>query len=118
MCSARNLPPRKSMLTRAAITVALGRNAAKKVEQGLNCSRSQAHRMVSHGKVPGRFKAALVRLLEEAIVRNQAELTRLDAELKAIAHAEMLSRAAERRAEIMGSGIEILPGLVSRPEEP
>ena len=118
MCSAGNLPPKKSMLTRTAIATALGRNAAKQVERGLNCSRSQAHRMVWHGQVPGRFRAALVRLLEEAISRNQAELSRLDAELKAIAHAEMLARAAERRAEIVGQGAPALPGLVERSDEP
>lgn len=111
MCSAENLPPRKNMLSRAAISTALGRNAAKQVEQGLNCSRSQAHRMVWHGQVPGRFKAALVRLLEEAIARNQAELTRLDAELKAIAHVEMVDRAKARRAESVGQGTPALPGF-------
>lgn len=111
MGSANDLPPRKNMLSRAGIQTALGRDARKQVERGLSCSRSQAWRMVYHGEVPGRFKAALVRLLEEAIVRNQAELTRLDAELKAIAHAEMVGRAAERRAESMDENPQALPRL-------
>jgi hypothetical protein len=112
--SANGLPPRKNMLTRAGIQTALGRDARKQVERGLSCTRSQAWRMVYHGEVPGRFRAALVRLLEEAISRNQAELSRLDAELKAIAHAEMVARAAERRAETVGQGAPVLPGLDKR----
>lgn len=111
MGSANDLPPRKNMLSRAGIQTALGRDARKQVERGLSCSRSQAWRMVYHGEVPGRFKAALVRLLEEAIARNQAELTRLDAELKAIAHVEMVDRAKARRAESVGQGTPALPGF-------
>jgi len=98
--SAGNLPPRKNMLTRIAIATALGRNAAKQVERGLNCSRSQAHRMVWHGQVPSKFRAALIGLLEEAIQRQQMRLRDIDEQLRGIAHEEMLARAEARRSRM------------------
>lgn len=91
-------------MTIAAIikTVAPSGAALKWVESNLDCSPRQAKRIVSENRVPGRFRAALIGILEEAIRRNKLQLERLESELRIIRYENMVERAASRRAETVG----------------
>lgn len=78
------------------------RGAAKRIERELGCSPRQAWRIASEGRVPGKFRAALLVAVHIAIEANQRELARLGAELKAIRHARMVARTAARSAASVG----------------
>ena len=103
-------------MTIAAIikTVAPSGAALKWVESNLDCSPRQAKRIVSENRVPGRFRAALITILEEAIRRNRTQLERLEDELKRIRYGEMVDRAAARRAAAVGPDTSEVAGFVER----
>src|SRR5258708_1016487 len=105
------------MLTRAAIMTVLGHDARKQVERGLGCSRSQAWRMVYHGRIPGKFRQALIAFLDRSIERNLGTLAAIRRELAEIEHEEMLARAARRHADSVDSPQAALPGLDQRSKE-
>lgn len=79
------------------ISAAFPRDAAKRLERELDCSPRQA-RSITEGRVPGKFRAALIAVLDSAIESNKKHLERLQAELKALDYQAMVSRAADRRA--------------------
>lgn len=105
------------MTTRTLIRTAIPHDTAKTIARDLGVTYRQGRRIAA-GKVPGRFRPALIGLLERAIARNQVALERANAELREIEIAEMLGRAADRRAAAMGQGSPVLPGLVGRTKEP
>lgn len=118
MRSPNDLFRKRRMLSREGIMTALGRgDARKQVERALGCTRSQAWEMVYRGRVPGKFRAALIGLLEEAIVRQQMKLRDIDEQLRGIAHEEMLARAAARRDEMAADYPNALPRLFDRSED-
>lgn len=81
----------------AHIRAAFPRDAAKHVARSLgDCSDSQAWRIVKTGHVPGRWRTTLLRILDGAIERNEAELRRLREELRLHEYAE--TREAARAA--------------------
>jgi uncharacterized protein YlxW (UPF0749 family) len=55
---------------------------AKHIAHGLGLSARQGKRMLDTGKVPNKYRAALLRWLDNAIERNQAELDRLATEIR------------------------------------
>lgn len=88
-----------SAAIKLAIKLAWPDARAKRIANGLDCSVITAKRIASTGHVSGRFRAALLRLIDEAIYRNATEIERLRKELWGIEHAEMVDRAAIRRAQ-------------------
>lgn len=110
----RNFPVSISALIRGVKP----KNAAKWLEGGLNISPRQSWRIVQTGKAPGKLRAPLIRLLENALESNRAEIERLQRELKALDHEEMVERAASRREAVMGQGDPTLFGRSPRAEEP
>lgn len=96
----RNLP---LTTVDSLITAAWPRHAQKEIERQLGCSTRQAWRIVHVGKVPGKFRQALIELLDRQITKNRLALEAIQEELKGIAHAEMVARAEGRRAPDLGS---------------
>lgn len=62
------------MTTRNLIWIAFGRNAAKKIQRGLQCSQAQAWRIVSSGYVPPHFEGPFYDLVVLAIEERQREI--------------------------------------------
>src|SRR5260221_14311410 len=71
---------------------------AKRVAAALGCSVITGKRIASTGRVSGRFRAALLRVLDGAIEHNKKELERLQNDLKEMTYVEMVNRGADRRA--------------------
>lgn len=85
----------------AHIRAAFPRDAAKHLARSLdNCSDSQAWRIVKTGRVPGRWRVTLLRILDGAIERNEAELRRLREELKLHEYAEARNVAASAARDV------------------
>ena len=110
----------KRRLTNLAthIRAAYPRHAVKQLERALGVSDSQADRIVKTGRAPGKFRASLIQILENALESNRAEIERLQRELKALDYAEMVERAAVRRAEDDRSGDPTLFGRAAGTEKP
>lgn len=66
------------------IRTAFPRHPIKHLARGLGCSDRQAWRIATTGRAPGKFRSALIRILESAYAKNGAEIERLQRELKAI----------------------------------
>ena len=81
------------------IWAALPRHPAKAIERALGCTTRQAWRIVSTGRVPGRFRAALIEVLDDAIEHSRAKLGEAERELKYIRDLEMVARAQARLLE-------------------
>lgn len=99
------------------IRAAWPRHTRKSVQRELSVSDSQADRIVKTGRVPGKFRAALLSAVHNAIASNQRELERLGAELKAIRHARMVDRASSGRAQAMGTGAGMAARQAERPAD-
>ena len=109
MRTANYLRPRGVMSTRALIWTAFGRNAAKKIEAGLNISRSQAWRIVSLGTVPRQLEGAFIELAYRHVALRRQELSQVDEALRLVAYERALahresapSLAADRSAAPIG----------------
>lgn len=81
------------------IAGAFPRNTAKIIEIQLGCTARQARRIAVTGKVPGRFRAMMLRLIDQAIASNKAELDRLHEQLRGLEYEAMVARSADRRAQ-------------------
>ena len=81
------------------IWTALPRHPAKVIERALGCTTRQAWRIVSTGRVPGRFRAALIEVLDRAIEHSRAKLGEAERELKYIRETAMVERAQARLLE-------------------
>lgn len=99
------------------IASALPKNAAKHLEAELGCSPRQAWRIVSTGKVPGRFRVAFIRIVDAMIENRIAALKYHQAALKAEAYAEMVERAADRRERPDRAPAQAVAGLADRAEQ-
>ena len=91
----------------AFIRSAWPRGAAKQIEPLLGCSPRQAWRIVSTGRVPGKFRAAFFEAVRREITRNRARLARIDAQIKAIEHGETVAEARARRTESVGAAARV-----------
>lgn len=98
----------------AAIRHAWPDARAKRIAAELGCSVVTGKRIASTGKVSGRFRAALLRVLDHAIAKNLEELERLQAELKAHDYMAMVDRAADRRTQ----GVDTAPATTAGRGEP
>lgn len=101
---------RDPLTSSAIIKAAFPRDASKLIARHLGCTDRQAKRIAS-GQVPGRFKAALAQILGLVLEKNAEILQHHIAALKASDHAEMASRAADRRASADRQTAPTLPGL-------
>lgn len=109
---------REDILTNAAIIkAAFPRDSAKLIARALGCSDRQG-KSIASGRVPGRFRSALIGLLQSAIAQNKAQLDRIDDELKRLDYEEMVARASARREAAAGDRAPALPGLAQRSAEP
>lgn len=88
---------REDILTSTAIIrAAFPRDSAKLIARALGCTDRQG-KSIAAGRVPGRFRVALIGLLQSAIAQNKAQLDRIEDELKRLDYTEMVARAAARR---------------------
>jgi len=85
------------------IDTAIPRNARKIIARELDCTPRQARRIVE-GRVPSRFRAALIRMLENAIDRNERELRRLREEIRLDEYATTRQARKGVAARDMGQG--------------
>jgi hypothetical protein len=86
----------------ALIRGAIPRHAAKEIEQHVGCSRRQAWRIVSTGRVPQRFRAALIALLRDAADRNERRLRELKGEIQLLEYRDQVEARQAARETPMG----------------
>lgn len=94
-----DFPPRRRMNVGTLIASAFPRHPIKHIETALGCTPRQAQRIVETGKSPSRFQAALRKILLAAMEANNRALERHIEALRAGDYAEMVQRAADRRAQ-------------------
>ena len=83
----------------------------KQIAQALGLSARQGKRMIDTGRVPNRYRAALLRWLDDAIERNQAEMDRLSAEIR-----EYRAYVAIAGASAAGRQTHLAQRLAAAPE--
>ena len=96
-----------SAVIATAIRLAWPDSRAKRIANALGCSVITGKRIASTGYASGRFRSALLRLLDVEIEKNEARLRALREELRNLEAAEMLDRAAARRADAVDAAPEM-----------
>src|SRR4051812_20454583 len=81
----------RPVIDAALIRGAVPRDTHKTIASWLGCTVRQGRRIAA-GRVPRRYRADFLRLLDETYERNEAEIRRARAELRAIEHAQSVAQ--------------------------